>query len=57
MLPDAEVKGRRVVLLDDVADTGMTLRACEKLLMDAGAAKVVKVALAKTKQGALFCAF
>lgn len=57
LVSDVDVRGKKIVLLDDVADTGMTLRACEKLLMDAGAAKVVKVALAKTKQGALFCAF
>lgn len=38
-------------------DTGKTLLACERLLLDAGAAEVFKVALAKTKEGALFCAF
>lgn len=57
MVPGADVKGRKIVLLDDVADTGKTLMACEKLLLEAGAAEVFKVALAKTKQGALFCAF
>lgn len=55
--PEADVRGRKIVLLDDVADTGKTLMACEKLLLDAGATGAFKVALAKTKEGALFCAF
>lgn len=57
MVADADVSGKKIVLLDDVADTGKTLIACEKLLIEGGAAEVFKVALAKTKEGALFCAF
>lgn len=57
LVSDADIKGKKIVLLDDVADTGKTLMACEKLLLDGGASEVFKVALAKTKEGALYCAF
>ncbi|MEO1375490.1 MAG: phosphoribosyltransferase [Cyanobacteria bacterium J06635_10] len=42
------IKGRIVLLLDDITTTGNSFRACEKLLVDAGASKVVKLALGKT---------
>ncbi len=42
------IDGRVVLLLDDVTTTGSTMRACEKLLQDAGALYVIKLALAKT---------
>lgn len=42
------IKGKTVLLLDDVTTTGNSFVACEKLLVDAGAYKVVKLALGKT---------
>ena len=42
------IKGKTVLLLDDITTTGNSFRACEKLLLDAGAYKVVKLALGKT---------
>ena len=44
------IKGREVLLMDDISTTGTTLRACEKLLLDAGASKVVCLALGKTQR-------
>jgi len=47
---DAElVKGRRVLLIDDVVTTGSTLRECVGVLTKAGAAKVVCAAFATTR--------
>jgi predicted amidophosphoribosyltransferase len=42
------IKGQTVLLLDDITTTGNSFRACEKLLVDAGALKVIKLALGKT---------
>lgn len=42
----AELRGARVLLVDDVVTTGATLRALESALLDAGAARVWSVALA-----------
>lgn len=44
--PDV-VRGRVILLLDDVITTGNSLKACERLLSDCGA-QVVKFALGKT---------
>jgi hypothetical protein len=41
------VAGRRVLLLDDVAKSGASLRACEELLYEAGAAFVQMLALGR----------
>ena len=41
------VRGRNVLLLDDVARSGASLRACRELLFEAGAAHVQAVALGR----------
>jgi ComF family protein len=41
------VRGRRVVLVDDVATTGATLAACTEALLEAGAASVEAVVVAR----------
>ncbi len=46
-VPD-RVRGRTVVLCDDLSTTGATLDACARLLTDAGAAAVVKVTVGQT---------
>lgn len=42
------VIGRSIVLVDDVATTGTTLSECARTLLDAGAARVVGVVLARS---------
>lgn len=42
------VKGRRILLLDDVITTGATMRECAQTLTKAGAAEVTVVALARS---------
>jgi predicted amidophosphoribosyltransferase len=42
------IKGKHVLLLDDVTKTGNSLRACEKILLDAGATSVTCVTMGKT---------
>lgn len=44
--PDADVRGRRFLLIDDVLTTGSTMSECARVLMDAGAESVVCAALA-----------
>lgn len=48
--PGAEVRGKRVLLVDDICTTGATLRECVRVLKDAGAEDVVCVAAAKTRK-------
>lgn len=43
------IKGQSVLLLDDVTTTGTSLNACKQLLIQFGAARVVKFALAQTQ--------
>jgi hypothetical protein len=42
------IRGRRVLLLDDVVSTGGSMRACKELLLSAGAREVHCAALGKT---------
>lgn len=42
------IRGRKVLLLDDVATSGTSLLACRRLLLDAGAAEVRMLALGLT---------
>jgi ComF family protein len=45
--PGADIKGKRVMLLDDVMTTGSTVSECSKVLKRAGAAGVVVVTAAR----------
>ena len=46
---DAVIKGKRVVLVDDIVTTGETLRECARMLKAAGAKSVTAVTAARTK--------
>lgn len=46
-----EVKGKKILLLDDVMTTGATLENCAKILKKQGARKVVVLTLARTALG------
>ncbi|TMU80965.1 ComF family protein [Pseudomonas fluorescens] len=53
IMPDAQVRGRHLALVDDVLTTGATAQALARLLMNAGAARVDVYCLARTpKPGA-----
>ena len=43
--------GKPVLLLDDIARSGATLRACQRLLLDTGAAEVQMLALGRVWRG------
>lgn len=49
VLPDADVKGKRIVLVDDIVTSGATLAECAACLRDAGAGSVVALTLAKAR--------
>jgi len=44
----AQVRGRRVLIVDDVTTTGATAKACATALLEAGAASVTALALLRT---------
>ncbi|WP_066260386.1 ComF family protein [Neobacillus drentensis] len=46
-LPDIQLAGKKVVLVDDIYTTGSTLRHAAKLLKEAGAASVQSLTLAR----------
>lgn len=46
----ADIRGRRVLLIDDICTTGATLTECARVLRDAGAADVVCAAVALTRR-------
>ena len=43
-----DIRGKRVMLIDDIATTGATLSACAAILSEAGADSVIAVTLART---------
>jgi ComF family protein len=45
---DAQVDGRRILLVDDVLTTGATVQACARVLKQCGAARVDVLTLART---------
>lgn len=49
-LGSASVRGAHILLVDDVITTGSTLQACEKILRDGGAAKVVCLGFARARK-------
>jgi predicted amidophosphoribosyltransferase len=49
--PDGRVRGKRLLLIDDVFTTGATTEACALALLRAGAADVAVFALAKVEPG------
>ena len=47
LLPGAQVKGKRILLADDVVTSGSTLSECARTLLSSGAAEVCAVTLAQ----------
>jgi pyrimidine operon attenuation protein/uracil phosphoribosyltransferase len=46
-----DMTAKTIILVDDVVTTGSTMRECARVLMAAGAARVIGVALARTVHG------
>lgn len=51
---NADIKGKTVVLCDDIKTTGTTLKKCESLLFDMGARDVYCISIAMTDYGDIF---
>lgn len=49
-----DVKGKRVLVIDDVKTTGATLNECAKVLKRAGATQVIAITVASCKENFLF---
>lgn len=45
---NADAKGKKYIIIDDVITTGSTMRQCQKLLLSAGARAAFPVSIAKT---------
>ena len=50
LLPDAEIKGKTLLLVDDIVTTGATLSECASVLKHGGAAEVFAVTVARRKE-------
>ena len=50
MLDDVDVKGKRVLLLDDILTTGATAGECARVLLTAGASEVHCAVLAAARK-------
>lgn len=48
--PTMTIKNKKIIVIDDITTTGVSLMACKKLLLSAGAKEVVVVAIGKTKE-------
>ena len=45
-----DIKGRRMIIVDDVITTGATVSACAKLLLELGAADVISASVCRTER-------
>lgn len=50
--PNADVKGKTILLVDDIATTGSTIFECAKILKTAGAKEVFAIVVARQETGA-----
>lgn len=49
--PEVSVKGKRILLVDDIVTTGSTLSECARILKTAGASEVTCITLARKRPG------